>query len=150
MSTSSSQSQRKPKKGTWALKDKGCDPPKNLRPAEAQTSDEANPTKEPTQTPILKKKDIFIAIYSPRNTMYTDQTGKFPHCSSRGRNYQTIIHDIDGDSTWVKVMKNRTEGEMIEARRRGLMIMKQQGITPAHQVLDNGISQTYKDDIRES
>ena len=82
--------------------------------------------------------------------MYTDQTGKFPHCSSRGRNYQTIIHDIDGDSTWVKVMKNRTEGEMIEARRRGLMIMKQQGITPAHQVLDNGISQTYKDDIRES
>ena len=38
---------------------------------------------------------------------------------------------------------------MIEARRRGIMRMKQQGITPAHQVLDNEISQTYKDEIRE-
>ena len=61
-----------------------------------------------------------------------------------------IIHEIDGASTWVEVMKNRTEGEMIEARRRGLNRMKHQGITPAHQVLDNKISQTYKDEIRES
>ena len=81
--------------------------------------------------------------------MYKDQTGKFPHSSSRGNNYQMIIHEIDGASTWVEVMKNRTEGEMIEARRRGLKIMIQQGITPAHQVLDNEISQTYKEDIRE-
>ena len=29
------------------------------------------------------------------------------------------------------------------------MRMKQQGITPTHQVLDNEISQTYKDKIRE-
>ena len=39
---------------------------------------------------------------------------------------------------------------MIEARRRGLNRMKHQGITPAHQFLDNKISQTYKDEIRES
>ena len=38
---------------------------------------------------------------------------------------------------------------MIEAQRRGLIGMKQQGITPAHQVLDNKISQKYKDNIRE-
>ena len=59
-----------------------------------------------------------------------------------------IIYEIDGASTWVEVMKNRTEGEIIEAQRRGLKIMRQQGITPAHQVLDNEISQTYKDEIR--
>ena len=39
---------------------------------------------------------------------------------------------------------------MIEARLRGLKRMKQQGITPVHQVLDNEISQTYKEEIRES
>ena len=61
-----------------------------------------------------------------------------------------IVHEIDGASTWFKVMKNRTEGGMIEARRRGLMRMKQQGFMPAHQVLDNKISQTYKDEIRKS
>ena len=38
---------------------------------------------------------------------------------------------------------------MIKARRRGLIIMKQQGITPVHQVLDNKITQTYKDEIRD-
>ena len=42
-----------------------------------------------------------------------------------------IIHEIDGASTWVEVMRNRTEGEIIEARRRSLLRMKQQGITPA-------------------
>ena len=61
-----------------------------------------------------------------------------------------IIHEIDGDSTWVEVMKNRTEGEMIEAQRRGLLRIKQQVIMHVHQVLDNKISQTYKDEIRES
>ena len=39
---------------------------------------------------------------------------------------------------------------MIEARRRGLNRMIQQGITTAHKVLDNEISQTYKYEIRES
>ena len=122
---------------------------KNLHPAEAQTSDEENPAEESTEPPILRKKEIFIAVYSPRDTMHTNQTGKLPHSSIRGSNYQMIIHEIDGASTWVEVMKNRTEGEMIEEQRRGLLIMKQQGITPVHQVLDKEISQTYKDDIRE-
>ena len=60
-----------------------------------------------------------------------------------------IIHEIDGASTWVEVMNNRTEGEMIKARCRSLLRMKQQGIMPAHQVIDNKISQAYKDDIRD-
>ena len=68
--------------------------------------------------------------------MYTDQTRKFPHSSSRGNNYLMIIHEIYGASTWVEIMNNRTEGGLIKARRRGLKRMKQQGITPAHQVLD--------------
>ena len=61
-----------------------------------------------------------------------------------------IIHEIDGASTWVEVMKNRTEGGMIDARRRGLLRIKQLGITLAHQLLDNEIYQTYKDEIRDS
>ena len=129
---------------------KGVQSTKNHRPAKSQTLDDTKPTEEPMQTPIIKKQDIFIEIYSPRNTIYTDQTGKFSHSSSRGSRYQMIIHDIDGSSTWVEVTKNRTEGEMIKARRRGLKRMKQQGITPAHQVLDNEIYKTYKDKIRES
>ena len=63
--------------------------------------------------PIAKKKDIFISLYNPCDTIYTDQTGKFPHASSRGYHYQMIIHEINGNSTWVETMKNKSQGEMI-------------------------------------
>ena len=36
-------------------------------------------SEEPEALPIPNKKDIFIAIYKTRNTIYTDQTGKFLH-----------------------------------------------------------------------
>ena len=49
--------------------------------------------------PIVKKKDIFISLYNPCDTIYTDQTGKFLHASSRGYNYQMIVHNINGNST---------------------------------------------------
>ena len=52
--------------------------------------------------PIVKKKDIFISIYNPCDTIYTDHTEKFPHASRRGYNYQMIIHKIDENSTWVE------------------------------------------------
>ena len=90
--------------------------------------------------PFDKEKDIFIAVYKPRETIYTDQTGKFPHTSSRGHNYQRVIHKIDGNSTWIEPMKNKTQGEMIKARRNALKRTKLQGIAPLHQILDKEIS----------
>ena len=46
-------------------------------------------------TAIEKKKDVFIALYEPKATMFTDQTGCFPQQSSHGNNCQMILHDID-------------------------------------------------------
>ena len=87
----------------------GVQPTKTHAPTRALTIEDEKTTEEPIQAPSLKKKDIFIAINPPRNTIYTDQTGNLPHSSSRGNNYQMIIHEMDGSSTWVEVMKNRTE-----------------------------------------
>ena len=111
MSTSISQSQKKPRKGTCAPNNKECDPTRPNNPPETLLQSNQHLYKHP----ILNKKDMFITIYSPKNTMYTHQTGKLTHSSSRGYNYQMTIHEIDGASTWVEVMKNITEGEMIEA-----------------------------------
>jgi len=47
--------------------------------------------------------------------MFNDQTGKFPHASSQGNNYQMIVHEIDDNSTWVEPMKNMMKEEMILA-----------------------------------
>ena len=68
----------------------------------------------------------------------------FPHTSSRGHNYQMVIHDIDGNSTWVEPMNKKTQGGMIKARRNALKRMKLQGVVPLHQILDNEISEAYK------
>ena len=65
-----------------------------------------------------KQHDIFVTTYDMRETMYTDQTGKFPYISSRGNKYQMVLHELDSNSSWVEPMKNRTEGEMILARGR--------------------------------
>ena len=75
--------------------------------------------------------------------MYTEQTGKFPHKSSWENRYQMILNEIDGNSTWIEPMKNKTEGEMILARSCALERIKAQGIVPTHRVLDNEISTKY-------
>ena len=76
--------------------------------------------------------------------MFSNQTGKFLHTSSKGNNCQIIFHYIDGNSTWTEPMKNRTESEMILARGHALIRMKLQDIVPKQQVLDNEISAAYK------
>ena len=99
---------------------------------------------------VKKENDIMVAVYNTNETMYTDQTGKFPTVSSRGNKYQMILTHIDTGSIWVEATKNKTEGEMILARRRALLRMKACGIVPQHQVMDNECSTAYKQEITES
>ena len=80
--------------------------------------------------------------------MFSDQTGKFLHTSSKGDNYQISLHKIDGNSTWIDPMKNKTEGEMILSQCRTLARIKLHSIVPKHQVLDNEISAAYKAEIQ--
>ena len=82
--------------------------------------------------------------------MYTDQTGKFPHISSRGNRYQMIAYYVDRNSIWVEPMKNRTEGEMIQAQSQAVTRMKICGIIPTKQVLYNEASAAYKAAISDS
>ena len=67
-------------------------------------------SEEPEAVPIPKRRDIFIALYKTCDTIYTDQTGKFPHASIRGNKYQMLIHKIYGNLSWVEPMKNKTQG----------------------------------------
>ena len=58
-----------------------------------------------------------------------------------------VIHKIDGNSTWIEPMKNKTQGEMIKTRRITLKCTKLQGIVPLHQILDNENYESYKEEI---
>eukprot|EP00804_Cyclotella_cryptica_P018674 CCRYP_007185-RA/>CCRYP_007185-RA protein AED:0.41 eAED:0.41 QI:0/0/0/1/0/0.5/2/0/395 len=85
-----------------------------------------------------------------RDTVYSDQTGQFPHVSSRGYRYQMILYHTDSNSIWVEPTKNRTEGELILARTRALSRMRACGLSPKRQVLDNEASAAYKQAILDS
>ncbi len=100
--------------------------------------------------PHDSKRDVLITIYNLRNTMYTDQTGKSPHISSLGNQYIMILHNVDSNSSWAEAMKNNTKGKLILARQRALARMKQCGIVPTHQILDNQASAAYKTAIETS
>eukprot|EP00804_Cyclotella_cryptica_P028250 CCRYP_014606-RA/>CCRYP_014606-RA protein AED:0.44 eAED:0.44 QI:0/-1/0/1/-1/1/1/0/272 len=89
-------------------------------------------------------------MYDTRGRVYSDQTGKFPHTSSRGNRYQMILYHTDSNSIWVEPTKNRTEGELILARTQALTQMRACGLTPQRQVLDNEASALYKQSILDS
>ena len=78
----------------------------------------------------VRHHDIYIKFYEPKETMYTDHNGNFPVVSNRGNKYMMLLVDVDSGSIWAEEMKNRTEGEMIQARRRALLRMKLCGIVP--------------------
>eukprot|EP00804_Cyclotella_cryptica_P029060 CCRYP_005247-RA/>CCRYP_005247-RA protein AED:0.20 eAED:0.15 QI:0/0/0/1/0/0/4/0/830 len=108
-----------------------------------RSTKQALPQAEP-RTPLPQLHDIFIRTYDTHGTLYTDQTGKFPHLSSQGNRYQMILYHVDSNSIWAEPTKNKTKGELILARNRALQRMKACGIQPTRQVLDNEISAAYK------
>ncbi len=70
---------------------------------------------------VEKKNDIFIHIYELNEndqltrTLYADQTGDFPHVSSRGNRSIMLMHHVDSNSMWVEPLKNQKEPTLIAA-----------------------------------
>ena len=50
---------------------------------------------ETPQKPLQKKNDINCKIIDLKETIYTDQTGQFPHLSSKGNRYIMVAILID-------------------------------------------------------
>ena len=75
---------------------------------------------EEFQSPLLKGhklQDIYTTVYDVRNTIFTDQTGKFPHCSLSlsGNNYLMVLVEIDSSAILVEPIKSRSDTELIHA-----------------------------------
>jgi hypothetical protein len=72
---------------------------------------------------------------------------RFPFVSSLGDRYIMILHHVDSNSSWSKVLKNNSKGKLTHARRRALAHMAQRGIVLRHQILNNQASFAYETDI---
>ena len=99
---------------------------------------------------IEKKGDVFVTVYELNQddrlttTIFGDQTGDFPHVSSRNNKSIMVLHHVDSNSSWIEPLKSQTEGSLIAGRTRALERMRRQGIVPKHQILDNQCSARMK------
>ena len=93
---------------------------------------------------IRKLNDIFVKIYKLAETIHTDQTGAFPVTSQRGYQYIMVGIHIDANYIFCETMKNRTEGEMINAYQKKVDRMQLAGLGLKHHRLSNQCSDNLK------
>ena len=82
------------------------------------------------KVPRRKQHDIYVRLDQVKDTIYTDQTVKFPITSSRGHKYIKITCKIDGNAVLVEPMKNKMEEEMVETYQIMIDRLKTRGSCP--------------------
>ena len=97
-----------------------------------------------------KVQDIYIATYDVRETTFSDQTIKFPTRSKQGNKYIMVMVEIDSSAILVEPMKSRKDSEMIQAYNALLQRLQRAGISPKKHVMDNKVSETMKNHIRNN
>jgi hypothetical protein len=70
------------------------------------------------KAPIVKHSDIFVRIKDLSDTIHLDQTGSFPYTSQRGNRYIMLAIHLNANHIFNKLMKDRTEEEMMAAYQR--------------------------------
>ena len=88
-----------------------------------------------------KEHDIYTKVYDTRETIFTDQTGKFPTCSQTGHQYIMIMVEIDSSAILVEPIKNGKDAELVCAYTTITSCLHLSGIQPRRHILDNEISQ---------
>ena len=74
-----------------------------------------SPSDTDITTPHNAANDILQRIINVHDSLYTDQTVRFPFVSSLGNRYVMILHHVDSNSTWCEAFKNNSNGELILA-----------------------------------
>ena len=88
--------------------------------------------------------DIYASIYKA----YSDQTGKFPHLSSRGNQYIFVYYDYDRNAILVEALPNRTDGALTKASNTCFTKVKYHA-SNLH-ILDNECSKDMKKAFRKN
>ena len=115
---------------------------KNVR----STKPKPTPLEVPNNTTLQGKKvrDVFLKIYDVRNTVFSDQTGRFPTTSQSGNKYIMVMVEIDSNAILVEPLSSRKDQELTRAYRSLMLRLKRAGIIPKKHVLDNEVSEAMK------
>ena len=122
---------------------------KNVR--STKTSSTVPAFEEPNVTQMKGKKvrDIYTKVYNVRETIFSNQTGQFPKRSLRGNKYVMVLVEINSNAIMVAPMKSRHNEEMKRAYKSLINRLHRAGIVPKKHVLDNEVSESMKEMIRD-
>ena len=107
------------------------------------TSLDVAPAQEPSNKPT---HNLFVTITSTNllRKSYSDQTGKFPHVSSRGNQYIMIMYDYDTNLILSRPTKTRQAAELTQAWTELFLKLRDNGHAPTLHVLDNECSEDLR------
>ena len=97
----------------------------------------------------MKNKDVYVKVYNMKDTIYSDQTGRFPKTSMQGNKYIMVMVEVDSNVILVKLMKSRHDEEMTRAYKHLMLRLERAGIKPKKHVMDNEVSDRMKNMIRD-
>ena len=98
---------------------------------------------------LAKQHDIMVKTVNLKETIYTNQTGKFPYVSSKGNRYIMVAVHVDANAMYMEPMKNRTQEQFVETYKKIITRMRDDSLSVKKQVLDNEASTEYKRAIQQ-
>jgi hypothetical protein len=102
---------------------------------------------EDFQSPQLngrRVRDVYTQVYDTRDTIFSNQTGKFPHRSLSGNHYIMLMVEINSSAILVEPIKTRSDAELSRAYSSLITRLHRSGVFPHKHVLDNEISNAMK------
>jgi hypothetical protein len=105
--------------------------PKNLRSTKVQ------PAPLISDEPCTRTQPCFLDTIEFTGKVSTDQTGRFPHTSSRGSKYLMVLYAYDSNAILSEPIKSRSESELVRAYTKLHSYLSARGLRPNFQVLDN-------------
>ena len=97
-----------------------------------------------------KQRAVHTKVYDVRNTIFFDQTGKFPKKSQRGNKCIMVMVEINSNAILVEPLKSRKYSELTWAYHVFVMRLKRAGSVPKKHVLDNEVWDAMKEVIRDA
>jgi len=94
----------------------------------------------PVRSHIDRKQDVGTFVVDLNGQIATDLPGRFPVTSSRGMKYVFLLYNYDSNAILVTPMKNRTQQEFVRCYDLLHARLKNSGVVPVLQRLDNEAS----------
>ncbi len=96
----------------------------------------------PKQVETKRTNKIFFKVltFAPKFTAYSDLTGKFPYCSSRGNQHIMVMCDYDSNAILQRAVKSRQAADLTNDFISMVDELAIWGVKPELFILDNKIS----------